>query len=68
MPVAACRGTVVIEDCVFQGTGDDAININGEGATVYEVIADNEIDIRGTARDNIRIGDQLQIYDPCLQR
>lgn len=35
--VTGLAGKLVIEDCLFEHLGDDAINIHNEGATVYKL-------------------------------
>lgn len=38
--VTGLAGKLVIEDCLFEHLGDDAINIHNEGATVYKLEGD----------------------------
>lgn len=52
----------IIEDCLFEGLGDDAINIYGLPLLVREVRASDRIVVTGDSP--LRRGDQLQIMDP----
>lgn len=44
--VSGCRGKVLVKDCVFSGTHDDAINIHGTHLRVVERISDTQIRLR----------------------
>lgn len=63
-----CRGTIVMENCLFEGQGDDATNVrSGEYLLVDERLADNKLKIKHgyTYTSGIpkapRVGDKLEL-------
>lgn len=46
LQVSGCRGRVLVRDCTFSGTHDDAINIHGTHLRVVEQLGDREIKVR----------------------
>ncbi len=62
-----CRGTVTMENCLFEGQGDDATNVrSGEYQLVDERLGDNKLRIKtgyqfGGSPTPPEIGDQLEI-------
>jgi hypothetical protein len=57
------RGQTLVEDCHFEGMGDDAINLHCRAGVVFRVESDTTIHIRAGAFE-CREGDLLQILDP----
>ncbi len=62
----SCRGTVVMENCLFEGMGDDATNINaGHYQVVAERLDDKKLIIGCGPRDRHvtlpQIGDRLEL-------
>jgi len=61
-----CRGTLVIENCLFEGMGDDATNIkSGHYSVVSERVNDKTLSISRGRRGGIppvpHIGDRLEL-------
>lgn len=57
------RGSLLIEECVFEGMGDDAINIHARAGAVVAAPSPSRIVVQGDLFQAER-GDWLQIYDP----
>ena len=62
----SCRGTIVMENCLFEGMGDDATNVNaGHYQVVAERSGDKELIIGCGPRDRHvtlpQIGDRLEL-------
>ncbi len=64
----SCRGTIIIENCLFEGQGDDATNVrSGEYLLVDERLNDTKLRIKhgytytSGIPDSPRIGDILEI-------
>ena len=61
-----CRGRIVMENCLFEGMGDDATNIkSGHYTVVAERLDDKKLSISGGRRGGIppapQIGDRLEL-------
>lgn len=63
-----CRGTVIMENCLFEGQGDDATNVrSGEYLVVDERISDTKLKIKhgytytSGIPDSPRVGDVLEL-------
>ncbi len=60
-----CRGRITMEDCVFDGQGDDATNIHDMYMVVVERTGDTKLRLRGGKRGgaprNLQAGDKLEI-------
>ena len=70
MHITNCSGSLAIDHCIFQGTGDDAINVNtplwhaqrrsnGRGAVV---VSRNDTPL--SSEDAPTVDDQLEVLDP----
>ncbi|GGD57310.1 glycoside hydrolase family 99-like domain-containing protein [Paenibacillus nasutitermitis] len=57
------RGGLLIEQCSFEGMGDDAINIHARAGAIVEASEGTDLVIRG-GLFQADAGDMLQIYDP----
>jgi len=57
---SGCRGTLIMEDCIFEGMGDDATNIHGGYGVVAEQLDEKTLSLRriGTMP---QIGDRLEL-------
>ena len=67
----SCRGTIVMENCLFEGMGDDATNVNaGHYQVVTERLSDKKLLIGCGPRDRRvtlpEIGDRLELSGPDL--
>jgi polygalacturonase len=63
---SGCRGTIVMENCLFEGQGDDATNVrSGSYQVVAERLDDRRLSISGGKRGGIpsspEIGDKLEL-------
>jgi hypothetical protein len=63
---SGCRGTIVMENCLFEGMGDDATNIrSGSYQVVAERLDDRRLSISGGKRGGIptspEVGDKLEL-------
>ncbi|MFP4173620.1 MAG: right-handed parallel beta-helix repeat-containing protein [Candidatus Hydrogenedentota bacterium] len=58
------RGRLLIEDCVFKGMADDAINIHARAGVPVEQPAPDVLLIDPADTVSYREGDQVQVYDP----
>ena len=63
---SGCRGTIVMENCLFESMGDDATNIHsGSYQVVAERLDDRKLSLRGGARGGIpnppEVGDKLEL-------
>ena len=63
-----CRGTVIMENCLFEGQGDDATNVrSGEYLVVDERVSDTKLKIKhgytytSGIPDSPRVGDVLEL-------
>jgi len=61
-----CRGSVVMENCLFEGMGDDATNVrSGSYTVVAERLDDRRLSISGGSRGGFpsepEIGDKLEL-------
>jgi len=66
-----CRGTIVMENCLFEAMGDDATNVNaGHYMVVAERLDDRRLSIRGGPRGGFspqpKIGDRLELSNEEL--
>lgn len=52
----------IIQNCLFEGLCDDAVNIYAPPMIVRRVLSPSEVEV--TASADVRIGDTLQIFDP----
>jgi parallel beta-helix repeat protein len=63
----ACRGTIIMENCLFEGMGDDATNVrSSEYLLIAELLANNKLALKTGNRygeDPLppRIGDKLEV-------
>ncbi len=63
----ACRGTIVMENCLFEGMGDDATNVrSSEYLLISETVSNNKLSLKTGNRygqDPLppRVGDKLEI-------
>jgi hypothetical protein len=44
--VSGCKGKILVKNCVFSGTHDDAINIHGTHLQVTEKVSEHQIKVR----------------------
>lgn len=54
----------VLEHCLWEGMHDDAVNIHGRISLVTEV-QDRQIIVNSRMRENPRVGDRIQLFDPA---
>jgi hypothetical protein len=58
-----CRGMIVMQDCLFEGMGDDASNIHNMQFVLDEKLDDRTVRLaagrRGWPVEGLRVGDQL---------
>ncbi len=64
----ACRGTIIMENCLFEGQGDDATNVrSGEYLLVDERLSDTKLKLKHGYKytsgipDSPRVGDILEL-------
>lgn len=59
----SCRGTIIMEDCYFEGMGDDATNVYGEYIEIAEIIDEKTIALKRHGEvmpGGLRVGDALE--------
>ena len=70
--LAGLTGKFVLKNSVFDGLGDDALNIHATAGTVTDILSDNKIKCNYCKKSNdgilpkrwCRKGDEIRIFDP----
>jgi hypothetical protein len=66
----SCRGQIIIRNCIFEGMGDDAINVHGTYGRVAAVEGEKSLRIVTGRKDVLwqapkpLVGDLISIHDP----
>ena len=66
--ISGCKGRILVKDCIFKGSHDDAINIHGTYLQVVEKISDKELIVKFMHHQTygflaVNPGDEIEFVD-----
>jgi hypothetical protein len=66
--ISGCKGKILVKDCIFKGSHDDALNIHGTYLQVAEKVSDKELKVRFMHKQTygflaVNPGDEIDFID-----
>lgn len=66
--MSGCKGKILVKDCIFKGSHDDAINIHGTYLQVVEKLSDKQLKVRFMHKQTygflaLNPGDEIEFVD-----